>query len=170
MDNTKNYFYGIDFLRWFAAFGVVLYHYSLHFKVEEVNYSSFLNFLILNRDFAQQFVWLFWAISGFVFTNIYVHRETNLKNFFISRFARLYPLHFITLIIVMILQFISIKKFGYSQEGYINDLYHFILNIFFASDWGLQSNWNYNVPVWSVSIEIPIYFLFFFTLFYLKKI
>ena len=102
MDNTKNYFYGIDFLRWFAAFGVVLYHYSLHFKVEEVNYSSFLNFLILNRDFAQQFVWLFWAISGFVFTNIYVHRETNLKNFFISRFARLYPLHFITLIIVRI--------------------------------------------------------------------
>ena len=150
MKKNVNYFYGIDFLRWFAAFGVVLYHYSLNFKVDEISYSNFLNYLVINREFAPQFVWLFWGISGFVFTNIYINRDVNIKKFLISRFARLYPLHFITLVAVTILQFISLKSFGHTQEEYANDFYHFFLHLFFASDWGMQKDWSFNVPVWSV--------------------
>ena len=170
MIEKKNYFYGIDFLRWIAALGVVLYHYTLHFQIEEIKYNSFLNYLVINKEFAPNFVWLFWVISGFVFTNIYINRKVTLKKFFISRIARLYPLHFITLIIVATLQFISLTWFSETQENYSNDLYHFILHLFFASDWGFQNNWSFNTPVWSVSIEFPIYFLFFFTLVFLKKI
>ena len=170
MIEKKNYFYGIDFLRWVAALGVVLYHYTLHFQITEIKYNSFLNYLVLNREFAPNFVWLFWAISGFVFTNIYIYRDVTLKKFFISRIARLYPLHFMTLILVTILQFISLIWFEITQENYSNDLYHFILHLFFASDWGFQNYWSFNTPIWSVSIEFPIYFLFFFTLIYLKKI
>lgn len=169
MHKITNYYYGIDFLRWFAAFGIILYHYSLHFQINDIEYSLFLNYLIKKREFAPNFVWLFWSISGFVFTNIYIKRKVSIKKFFIARLARLYPLHFLTLVIVGILQVLSILYFNHSQENYTNDLYHFILHIFFASDWGLQSDWSYNVPIWSVSIEIPIYFLFFFSLFYLRK-
>lgn len=170
MNTQKKYFYGIDFLRWVAAFGVVLYHYSLHFKITDIEYSSFLNYLVLNREFAQNFVWLFWGISGFVFTNIYISRTVTLKKFFISRIARLYPLHLITLLIVAILQLFSLTFFNHTQEEYLNDVYHFILHLFFASDWGLQNGWSFNVPVWSVSIEFPIYFLFFFSLFFIRKL
>ena len=169
MNKSLNYFYGIDFLRWFAAFGVVLYHYSLHFRVNEINYNPFLNYLIINREFAQNFVWLFWGISGFIFTNIYIHKQVSFQKFVIARFARLYPLHLITLISVMILQYISLKNFNYTQENYLNDIYHFILHLFFASDWGLQKYWSFNVPVWSISIEVPIYFLFFISLLYVRK-
>lgn len=170
MKKKINYFYGIDFLRWFSALVIVLYHYCLHFRIEGINYNQFLNYLVENREYAPHFVYLFWAISGFVLTNIYIHREVTLKKFFISRFARLYPLHFITLIIVATLQFISLVWFNETQEGYRNDLYHFILHLFFASDWGFQNDWSFNTPVWSVSIEFPTYFLFFFTLIFLKKI
>ena len=169
MINKTEYFYGIDFLRWLAAFGVVVYHYLLHFQISEIQYSSFLNYLIINKEFAPKFVWLFWTISGFVFTNIYISKNINLKKFFISRFARLYPLHFLTLVLVAILQTLSNYFFSHTQENYINDFYHFFLHVFFASDWGFQDGWSYNTPVWSVSIEIPIYFLFFFSLFFLKK-
>ena len=69
-ETNRKYFYGIDFLRWVAAFGVVMYHYSLHFKINEIDYNSFLNYLVINKEFAPKFVWLFWSISGFVFANI----------------------------------------------------------------------------------------------------
>ena len=49
MIEKKNYFYGIDFLRWIAALGVVLYHYTLHFQIEEIKYNSFLNYLVINK-------------------------------------------------------------------------------------------------------------------------
>jgi len=170
MFENKKYYYGIDFLRWFAAFMIVLYHYSLHFKINEIDYSNFLNYLIINREFAPNFVWLFWGISGFIFTNVYINKDVTFKKFFISRFARLYPLHLITLILVAILQFQSFKNFGHTQENYINDIYHFVLHLFFASEWGFQKGWSYNTPVWSVSIEIPVYFFFLISLVYLKKL
>ena len=116
MINKTEYFYGIDFLRWLAAFGVVVYHYLLHFQISEIQYSSFLNYLIINKEFAPKFVWLFWTISGFVFTNIYISRNINLKKFFISRFARLYPLHFLTLVLVAILQTLSNYFFSHTQK------------------------------------------------------
>jgi len=168
-ETNRKYFYGIDFLRWVAAFGVVMYHYSLHFKINEIDYNSFLNYLVINKEFAPKFVWLFWSISGFVFANIYLSQKIGMKKFFIARFARLYPLHFCTLLIVAVLQIFSLILFNRTQENYNNDLYHFILHLLFASDWGLQKDWSFNTPVWSVSIEIPIYFLFFITLIYLRK-
>ena len=173
MKNKVNYFYGIDFLRWVAALAIVFYHYLLHFQIVEINSSSFLNYLVINKEFAQAFVWMFWAISGFVFTNIYIKRDVTFKKFFVARFARLYPLHFVTLILVTVLQFISFIIFDYTyQHSYLlvaYDLYHFILNIFFASNWGLEKAWSFNTPVWSVSVEVPIYFLFFSSLFFIKK-
>jgi len=169
MKKKKNYFYGIDFLRWFAAFAVVSYHYVVCFQITEIKNNSFLNYLVLNKEYAPNFVWLFWSISGFVFTNIYILRNITFKNFFVARFARLYPLHFLTLIIVGIIQIISLALFNHTQLNSDIDVYHFLLHLFFVSDWGFQNNWSFNAPVWSVSIEFPIYFLFFLTLFYLKK-
>jgi peptidoglycan/LPS O-acetylase OafA/YrhL len=169
MKSKTNYFYGIDFLRWFAAFGVVSYHYVVSFQITEIKDNSFLNYLVLNHEYAPNFVWLFWSISGFVFTNIYVSRNITFKQFFVARIARLYPLHLLTLIIVGIIQIISLILFNHTQLNSDIDFYHFVLHLFFASDWGFQNNWSFNTPVWSVSIEFPIYFLFFISLVYLKK-
>ncbi len=42
-----------------------------------------------------------------------------------------------------------------------NDVYHFFLNIVFANYWGFQNGWSFNAPIWSISIEILLYILFY---------
>jgi peptidoglycan/LPS O-acetylase OafA/YrhL len=43
----------------------------------------------------------------------------------------------------------------------LNDAYHFILNLFFASAWGLEKGFSFNAPIWSVSVEVLLYAVFF---------
>jgi peptidoglycan/LPS O-acetylase OafA/YrhL len=43
----------------------------------------------------------------------------------------------------------------------LNDAYHFILNLFFASAWGLEKGFSFNAPIWSVSVEVLLYVIFF---------
>ena len=85
-------------------------------------------------------VHVFYTISGFVFAHIYLSTTERIssKNFFINRFARLYPLHFATLILVTFLQLFSLGAFDTFQVIQINDFYHFFLNIMFISSWGLK--------------------------------
>ena len=80
--------------------------------------------------------------------------------------SRLYPLHLVTLLIVALLQSMYISNNGYSFVYLFNNAYHFILNLGFASNWGLESGWSFNGPVWSVSIEILLYFVFFILAYY----
>jgi peptidoglycan/LPS O-acetylase OafA/YrhL len=42
-----------------------------------------------------------------------------------------------------------------------NDLFHFFLQLPLASSWGFQKGFSFNGPVWSVSVEILLYVLFF---------
>ena len=78
------------------------------------------------------------------------------KKFFVNRFTRLYPLHFITLIIVAVLQFFSFKSLNQFMIFDYNDIYHFFLNIFFISSWGFEKGMSFNQPIWSVSYEIIV--------------
>jgi len=174
-------FYYLELLRFFSALSVLLYHYQHFFKP----YSTFSDININESNFIQPFysilnilynhgnlgVPMFWAISGFVFAFVYLGEEKKIngKQFFINRFARLYPLHFATLIIVTILQIINFKLFENFQIYQFNDLYHFVLQFFFISGWGFEKGYSFNAPVWSVSIELIIYVFFFFSIFYLNK-
>jgi len=122
---------------------------------------SFLNFFYIYGSYGVQ---LFYCISGFVFSHVYLKKRKNINflNFFGNRFARLYPLHLTTLVIVFFLQFINLRVLG-SYQGLIqfNDFFHFMLQIFFISAWGFEFGHSFNAPIWSVSIEFGIYFVFF---------
>jgi len=114
-------------------------------------------------------VQLFWLISGFVFIHVYGGKTTvTWKNFMINRFARLYPLHFITLSFILILQLIAHFKFNSYFIYHINDFYHYFLNLFFASEWGAQKGRSFNGPIWSVSVEIFSYIIFCMMLIHFK--
>ena len=171
MSNTR-YFYFIDLLRWFAAMGVLVHHYKANFNItsENAQNSKIFSFIIDNAVIGSYGVWFFWSVSGFVFANILINQKNSLFEFTIKRFSRLYPLHFLTLILITILEFYSLNNFGYFQiSSYIYDIYHFILNLLFISEWGLQNGYSFNGVIWSVSIEIPVYFAFFTIIFYFKK-
>lgn len=174
-------FYNIELLRFFSALSVLIYHYQHFFGP----YSSFSITDINNNKFTQPFyssleilynyryygVPMFWSISGFVFAYVYLEQQKDIsgKNFFVNRFARLYPLHFATLLIVTLLQIISYKLTGNFQIYTFNELYHFLLHLFFISGWGFQIGNSFNEPIWSVSVELIIYILFFISIIYLNK-
>lgn len=164
-------YYSIDLLRGLAALTILIFHFNHFFRGNE---NLELSFNGLNNnylfgcfkfiyDHGANAVQLFWTISGFVFMYVYAgrHDSVSAKEFFINRIARLYPLHFITLISVLVLQKICYYNFGYFYIYNFNDLYHFILHIFFASEWGFELGRSFNGPIWSVSVEVLIYLVFY---------
>jgi peptidoglycan/LPS O-acetylase OafA/YrhL len=106
-------------------------------------------------------VTLFWIISGFVFLHVYGGRRPDARGFWVARIARLYPLHLATLLAVAGLQAISAAVFGGYQIYQHQDLKHFALQLAMASNWGLEDGNSFNGPIWSVSVEIAIYAMFF---------
>ena len=93
---------------------------------------------------------IFFLISGYVFAYVYLlEKKTTLgKEFFLNRFARLYPLHFLTLLLVLLIQLYSLNSFNTFLINTNNDFYHFILHLFFA----LASMENPN----KVSNKVPL--------------
>jgi peptidoglycan/LPS O-acetylase OafA/YrhL len=162
----------IDFLRGIAAIGVLIWHYQ-HFYYTEPGVNPIRDqrqiqplyeYLSVFYNFGGIAVQFFWVISGFVFSYIYFNKsKIEFQKFWINRFARLYPLHFLTLMIVALLQFISWQTEGRFQIYEFNDVKHFILNLFLISHWGFESGNSFNEPIWSVSVEVLIYLLFFLT-------
>jgi peptidoglycan/LPS O-acetylase OafA/YrhL len=108
---------------------------------------------------------LFWVISGFVFAHVYINRGAKFRNFVIARFARLYPLHLATLIIVAGVQLVSVAWVGHWQIYGNNDLRHFGLQLLMSSNWTtLSRGLSFNGPIWSVSLEFLAYGLFLIAL------
>ncbi|MEN5180671.1 acyltransferase [Comamonas testosteroni] len=167
---TATTIFNVDFLRGIAALAVLVWHYQHFFypsagdslAVADRPLQPFYPSLRWLYDYGANGVQFFWVLSGFVFFHAYRSRENiSFKKFFINRFSRLYPLHFITLLLIALLQIFSQYAIGHQQIYPFNDFYHFILNIFLASHWGFQKGYSFNTPIWSVSIEIITYILFF---------
>lgn len=168
---TDGHLYVIDLMRGLAALTVVVFHFAdfpyttLGVEPEGHFETTFPLYPLLwpIYDYGQDAVHLFWLISGFVFCAVYARRDTGTREFVVNRFARLYPLHFLTLVAVLLLQIASMALVGHHQIFANTDAYHFVLHVFFASQWGFQSGHSYNVPIWSVSIEVVIYAVFWAT-------
>lgn len=165
-------FYSLDALRGIAALTVIFWHWQ-HFFAPlnpqgvplQQNQQPFfwaLSFLYRHGYTAVQ---LFFCLSGFVFFWLYAGRiasqSISLKHFSILRLSRLYPLHLATLLLVAIGQ-LSYHAMTQDQFVYhVNDLYHFGLNLLFISAWGFEKGYAFNAPIWSVSVEIFLYGVFF---------
>jgi len=167
VSNRRN-FHGIDLLRGISALIILVWHYnhfgqgggSISIPASAIDHVGLLRFDWW-RHYGPWAIMMFWTISGFVFMNVYAGHQAGARNFFVNRFARLYPLHFTTLIVIAIIQWISSASFGHWMVTPYNDLYHFVLQLFFASEWGLQQGRSFNGPIWSVSAEALIYVAFF---------
>ena len=108
-------------------------------------------------------------LSGFVFYFVYCDtiRTKNISayNFVILQFSRLYPLHFVTLIFVLVMQTAALSSMGTFFVYPFNDIRHFLLNLCFAQTWGLEYGLSFDGPTWSVSVEILLYAAFFVLVF-----
>ena len=166
--NNKETLYGIEILRFISAFAILVWHYQHFYFLNKSQFISenqpFYHYLKFFYTYGFQGVNFFWCISGFIFYWKYssIMKTIDAKKFFLLRFARLYPLHFLTLILVTFLQLIYFSNEGNFFLNLNNDLFHFFLQFFMASYWGFEEGHSFNSPIWSISLEILVYFLFYF--------
>ena len=175
MKNIK-YFYTLDILRGLAGLSIVIWHFQhfYHFQPSFIRSTQpYYNLFYFFYNHGHLAVVIFFSLSGFIFFWLYYEKIKNKlvsgKEFFLLRFSRLYPLHFITLIVVCLLQLYSIRKNGSYIIYANNDLKHFLLNLFFISGWGGYEGPSYNAPIWSVSLELFAYICFFLFSKYIYK-
>jgi peptidoglycan/LPS O-acetylase OafA/YrhL len=161
-------FHSIDCFRGIAALCVVIFHFKnfalvggpMSQPVSVLDNIALLRWLEPIRAHGSLAVMAFWAISGFVFANVYAGKRPDGFGFFVRRMARLYPLHALTLVVIALLQIAALGLLGQFLIFQENDLWNFVLHIFFASDWGLQHGRSFNYPIWSVSAEMLVYAMF----------
>jgi peptidoglycan/LPS O-acetylase OafA/YrhL len=162
---------GLEALRFVAAFAMLIWHYQ-HFSYVADNPVGFVTseqpFYGLLRPFfeaGEYGVWVFWCISGFIF--FWKYRESIAGraiggwSFFVFRLSRLYPLHFVTLMAVALLQPIYFHHNGFYFVYLNNDIQHLLPQLVMASDWGFFRSESFNGPIWSISVEVLVYAIFF---------
>ena len=162
---------GLEVLRFLTAFAILVFHYR-HFAFVADKPVGLVNdrlplyrWLHVFYDGGPYGVWVFWCISGFIFFWKYrdaiADRSVGGWKFFVLRFSRLYPLHIVTLLLVALLQPLYFDLNGYFFVYQENDLTHFLLQLLMASNWGFQDALSFNGPIWSISVEVLVYFFFF---------
>jgi peptidoglycan/LPS O-acetylase OafA/YrhL len=170
-NKPSNKLLGLEVLRFLTAFAILVFHYR-HFAfvadrpVDLVNDRLPLYRLLhIFYDHGVYGVWIFWCISGFIFFWKYrdaiADRSVGGWKFFTLRFSRLYPLHIATLLLVALVQPLYFKLNGYFFVYQDNDLAHFLPQLLMASNWGFQDALSFDGPIWSISVEVLVYFLFF---------
>ena len=165
-----------NLLRGICALAILIFHYQ-HFFYQGTQATGFNNtdqpfYFLFSTVYNSGYlaVQIFWCISGLIMTHSYINKKDNsARDYAIGRFARLYPLHIFTLLVVTALQQISSQNLNTFQIYANNDLPHFLLNLFFVQSWGFEKGFSFNAPTWSVSLEILIYILFFFMISFLKR-
>lgn len=144
-------------MRFYAAIFVVFFHLRerLPFDIDSVTHLLASGYLAV--DF-------FFILSGFILTHVYQQSvlEGRLKtgDFWIKRFARIYPMHLFGLAFYVTLYFAS-KAAGLSlnqPEKY--DLSAIPANLLMIHAWGTTSGLTFNYPSWSISAEWFAYLLF----------
>lgn len=165
---TRRYIYSHTSLRGIAALLVVFYHlqFGAQFRCTWETATPF---------FSKGYLWvdLFFILSGFVIA--YSARADEhapygwpeIKSFWVARFARIYPLHFVCLLALLLIkllftmlgallgkQLISLDQ--WSMGSWLN----FFEQLFLLNAWGLTGRVGWNIPSWSISAEMFAYFLF----------
>jgi peptidoglycan/LPS O-acetylase OafA/YrhL len=152
----------LDSFRGLAAIFVVMFH--LHF-VGSITELAFFRGSHLFVDF-------FFVLSGFVLAHRYgFDNQLNIKDFFISRTFRIFPLHVLMLAVFIGFELLKLlaQHYGFgsdyvpfSQKNAANEI---LPNLLLLQAWlpNVQTM-SWNGPAWSISVEYYLYLLFFMAL------
>jgi len=146
----------LTFTRFLAAISIVIFHFG----------QNVFPFSLDNIDFifkqANVGVSYFFILSGFVMIIAYANKDKiKFGDYIKRRFARIYPVYFLAIVILIPYFIITDTPFAY--EG-------LILNITMVQSWVPGYALSFNTPVWSLSVEMLFYlsFPFLFNQFYKK--
>ena len=109
------------------------------------------------------FVELFFALSGFGMDIGYLERikgGMQFGDYIKKRLAKIYPLHFVTLMIVTAIGFCSMRVSVQYVPGF--DMYHWFLNLFMIHVGVFEYYLSFNGATWYVSVVLLMYILFYY--------
>lgn len=145
----KQYIPALTSLRAIAAFMVFLHHF---------NFLPTFDNTFLRLFYFQGYVGvsLFFILSGFLIHRNYIQNLNSLdknsitkflKNYFLNRFARVYPMYFLILII-------TFASYG------VTSLYHWSIHLTFLKGFSNMHKFTGVATAWSLTVEECFYFLF----------
>jgi len=146
--SNRIYFSGLNVLRFFAAFAVLVFHSAqwYHYKFD-TPFKMFLHNLPIAVDF-------FFIISGFLIIYLLLiekHKtgSISLKNFYVRRFLRIFPLYYLIILIA----------FLFLQTPH--DVVNWDKFLYFCGNFWLigENSWTLSAlnPLWSINIEEHFY-------------
>lgn len=170
----REYLPALDGIRGLAIILVMLYHFSIPFQL-----SGHLNLIDSFVGIVLQVGWvgvdLFFVLSGFLITGILYDtagKDSYLKNFFVRRFLRIFPLYYLMLFMLIIIIPIFIPSLASKTDQMVENqawFWSYLINwriSYLGTFEGIQGGY-----MWSLALEEQFYLIWpFFILFFRKKI
>lgn len=166
----KNQLPALTALRGVAALFILIHHIVVYFIPEIGNY-----FVEITPFFTKSYLWVdfFFILSGFIIAHVYRqefcnwHWAKSYKPFIVSRFARIYPLHFLMLICFLFVELLQL--YIHTGESFIGkqSVSSLAANITLLQAFLKDSTWN--EPAWAISAEWLSYLLIPPIIFYLEQ-
>ncbi|MCF6221993.1 MAG: acyltransferase, partial [Robiginitomaculum sp.] len=118
---------------------------------------------------------IFFVFSGFLMFTLYdgrLNSGAEGRAFIKRRFARIYPIHFVMLIVAFLYAFARLAAHWAGlatvtpgeilpfEPGATETLQSFISNLTLTQSMGFHEHLSYNMPSWTVSVEFWTYFVF----------
>ena len=132
----------LTFFRFFAAVIVVIFHFGQNTDLAKLSGPFIVS--------GPQMVTFFFVLSGFVLTISHQKGIESLRKYYISRAARIVPVYFLALAMMVYL------SFGTGN----NDIYALVLSLTFLQSWFTPYPLALNIAGWSLSVEMFFYLTF----------
>ena len=145
-------------LRFFAAFGVVVYHFA-----KPILAGWPLPFLQLAGS-GYAAVSFFFLLSGFILSYSYLNREGELqgsrRNFYVARLARIYPVYLLAFLLAAPHNIWLSLRVSALPVAELKLLISALGLLSLQQAWTPWTAWFWNYPAWSVSVEAFFYLAF----------
>ncbi len=158
MPSKAQYLSNLTPLRGIAALLVAIFHFEMAIaRFVPAAQTMFFEKCYLMVD-------LFFVMSGFIMLHVYGKDFSQsiskhlLRNFFVARFARIYPLHFFstTLLIILVIVFSPVGMYPNAMQFPAA----IPTNIFLLQSFYIHKIYTWNIPSWSISSEWAAYIIF----------
>jgi peptidoglycan/LPS O-acetylase OafA/YrhL len=167
MSVKSGYLSNLTPLRGLAAILVAVFHFEMAIgRFVPAGTTMFFEKSYLMVD-------LFFVLSGFIMLHVYgrafdgVLQRGQVRHFLVARFARTYPLHlFSLLLLVVIVRYLT----NWGNPPIVLEQPRDILpNVFMLQAFGVCHIYNWNIPSWSISAEWGAYLLFPFLALWISR-
>lgn len=166
MRTTTSYLSNLTPLRGIAALLTVIFHVDLMLGMGGDMLLKFRDSLLLTRMYLM--VDFFFVLSGFIMMHVYGKwfsdsvLGNDFKRFTIARFARVYPLHFVTLLYCIGLKIIMLVNNAPANpmDTVSNDFSTIPSHLLLLHSMNVNEWFTWNNASWSISTEWWMYMLF----------